>query len=74
MMEIANERTVSFEHLEALYIRHLGDDDRPSCYTAYCRAEAVIFDETGARKCKNYHTFRTMLWRFRRRKKQHSTV
>lgn len=65
-----NEHPVTFSRLEALYVEHLGDADRPSCYVAYCRAESRVFAETGSRKLKSYHTFRTMLWRERRRRKK----
>lgn len=65
-----NEHPVPFERLEALYLEHLADTDRPSCYVAYCRAEAEIVAETGARKLASYECFRTMLWRVRRGRKR----
>lgn len=64
-----NEHPASFDTLERLYWTHLQADDNPSCYTAYCRAEAEIVSRYGRRKLKSYHVFRTMLWRSRRRKK-----
>lgn len=66
-----NEHPISFETLEALYLERLADDDRPTCYIAYCRAEAEIERRAGARKLKSYSTFRTMLWRSRQRRKKH---
>ena len=65
-----NEHPVAFETLESLYMERLADKDRPSGYIAYCRAEAEIERIAGRRKLKSYNTFRTMLWRSRRRKKQ----
>lgn len=66
-----NEHPISFEQFEMLYLEHLSDQDRPTCFVAYLRAEAEIVRQTGAKKLKSYNTFRTMLWRSRsRRKKQ----
>ena len=65
------QHPIPFDRMEEMYLRHLGDDDRPSCYMAYCRAESAIIAQTGRRKFKSYQTFRTTLWRNRsRRKKQ----
>lgn len=65
-----NEHPIAFEHLKKLYLKHLSDDDNPTCYTAYCRAEADIVEEVGFRKLSSYGSFRTMLCRSRSRKKQ----
>lgn len=64
-----NEHPLSFEEFEALYLEHLSDDDRPTCYIAYCRAEGFAVRKFGHRRAANYHTFRTMLWRARARRK-----
>lgn len=64
-----NEHPIPFKVLEELYWKHLKADDNPSGYIAYCRAEAEIVEMVGQRKLKSYNSFRTMLWRTRRRKK-----
>lgn len=62
---------IPFERMETFYLEHLADDDRPSCYVAYCRAESRIVKQSGKRKFKNYAAFRVMLCRRRAlRKKQ----
>ena len=66
-----NEHPITFEQFENMYLERLSDPDRPSCYIAYCRAEAEIVRLTGSKKLKSYHTFRTMLWRSRSRRKKH---
>lgn len=65
-----NEHPTPFEELELIYLQRLSDSDRPTCYMAYCRAEAEIVERTGSRKLNSYDTFRTMLWRSRRRRKK----
>lgn len=63
-------KLVPFEMFEALYFNHLLDTDRPSCYVAYLRSESDMIRDFGAKRHANYQSFRTILWRFRRRQKQ----
>lgn len=46
-----------------LYQDHLGAADRPSCYIAYCRAEADMERDHGRRRYANFHTFHASMWR-----------
>lgn len=64
-----NEHPLSFSDFEVIYLCHLAADDRPTCFVAYCRAEADVVSRYGERKLKSYNTFRTMLWRSRSRRK-----
>lgn len=69
-----NEHPLSFADFEVLYLCHLAADDRPTCYVAYSRAEADVAAQWGQRKLNNYNTFRTMLWRQRRRHRKKQTA
>lgn len=65
-----NEHPLSFADFEVIYLCHLSADDRPTCFIAYCRAEADVINRYGDRKLKSYNTFRTMLCRSRGRRKK----
>jgi len=60
---------VAYESFEALYLRHLADTDRPSCYVAYCRAEAEMVSEHGRRRYANHKAFRNTMSRRNARQK-----
>lgn len=48
---------LTFDEFEALYQKHLGAPDQPTCYMAYIRAESEHTAGTGDRRYKNYATF-----------------
>lgn len=54
---------LSFDDFMALYQQHLGDPDRPNCYTAYVRAEADAVALHGRRRYANDKTFRNTMSR-----------
>lgn len=54
---------MSFERFLSLYLGHLGAADRPTCFIAYCRAESDAVEESGARRYKNFNTFRATMSR-----------
>lgn len=58
---------ISFDEFDAIYRAHLGDDDRPSCYVAYVRAESEVEKWHGERRYKNYATFVATRTRYARR-------
>lgn len=69
-----NEHPLPFADFEVIYLCHLSSEDRPDCYTAYCRAEADVIARYNVRKMKSYNTFRTMLWRSRIRRRKTATA
>lgn len=64
---------LSFFDFEVIYLCHLQAPDQPTCYNAYLRAEADVVAQYQCRRHKTYATFRTMLWRSRRRRKKTAT-
>lgn len=52
------EQPMSFDRFLALYYLHLSASDRPSCFIAYCRAEAEVVRQTGERRYANYNAFK----------------
>ena len=60
---------LTFEQFDDLYRRRLADDDRPTAYLAYVRAEAEVEQQYGARRYKNHQTF--MAARANRRRASH---
>lgn len=52
---------VTFEQFEAIYFANLQAPDRPSAETAYRRAEAAVFVQTGERRFASYNSFKVML-------------
>lgn len=64
----------TFAEFLKLYQDHLGADDQPTCFVAYCRAEADVFSQHGERRYANAKVWRnTMSRHYRLRKQQKAT-
>jgi len=64
----------TFAEFLKLYLDHLGAEDAPTCFIAYCRAEADVFSQYGKRRYANAKVWRnTMSRHYRNRKQEKST-
>jgi hypothetical protein len=61
---------VPFDMFEQLYTNYLVGADRPTCYVAYIRAEADMVRNFGEKRHASYSSFRTILWRNRKRRRK----
>jgi hypothetical protein len=60
----------TFAEFLKLYQDHLGADDQPTCFVAYCRAEADVFSQYGERRYANAKVWRNTMSRHYRNRKQ----
>lgn len=60
----------TFEQFLKLYQDHLGADDQPTCFVAYCRAEADVYTQCGERRYANAKVWRNTMSRHYRNRKQ----
>lgn len=61
---------IPFHLFEELYMTYLTAGDRPTCYVAYIRAEADMVQQFGCKRHSSYVSFRNILCRQRRRRRQ----
>lgn len=73
-MNTSTTTPITFEQFDAIYRARLGDDDQPSCYLAYVRAESQVEAQYGERRYKNYQTFVATRTRLSRRENGQKNV
>jgi hypothetical protein len=61
---------ITFEDFLSLYLSHLAAPDQPTCFVAYCRAEADVIVKYGERRYANSKTWRSVMSRHYRNRKQ----
>ena len=57
------EHPVTYRDFLQLYYTHLSATDQPTCFIAYCRAEADVIREHGERRFANSKVFRNTMSR-----------
>lgn len=57
----AQKHPITFDQFHRMYLKHLGDPDRPRGYIAYCRAEADVTEQDHERRYASYESFRNAM-------------